>query len=260
MAERLASLKRRAAEAGSPVIYVNDIRQWQSDLTTAQALSRYDVRGPPSGRNPTALPKRIFVLKPKHSGFSPQRLIRCSILERQDAYLDGSDRRHLRAFHRQRRLHARFHLVIPRTASPPAMRREPPRARTDAQSAKGRHPPLDRPRPPQTEKASRTCWRRDDRSTAAVAAVRSPGMNRSLRSASTGESVDARAGGGPYLLRPQSRTAQHRRFNQLSLTGDTLHVAHSSQQGLSICFFLLFFSLVGQALTGHQEYNQINGA
>lgn len=71
MALRLAALKRRAAAAGVPVIYVNDnFGRWRSDFhqTVAHCTARsspgrlVSQRLRPTGRD-------YFVLKPKHSGF-----------------------------------------------------------------------------------------------------------------------------------------------------------------------------------------------
>jgi nicotinamidase-related amidase len=71
MALRLARLKRRAAGAGVPVIYINDnFGQWRSDFrrTVAHCTAasspgrRVSLRLRPSSRD-------YFVLKPKHSGF-----------------------------------------------------------------------------------------------------------------------------------------------------------------------------------------------
>jgi nicotinamidase-related amidase len=71
MALRLVRLKRKAAAAGVPVIYINDnFGQWRSDFrqTVAHCTSasspgrRVSRRLRPSGRD-------YFVLKPKHSGF-----------------------------------------------------------------------------------------------------------------------------------------------------------------------------------------------
>jgi nicotinamidase-related amidase len=71
MALRLAVLKRRAAAAGVPVIYVNDnFGQWRSDFR--QTVAHCTARSSPGRRvserlRPTA--RDYFVLKPKHSGF-----------------------------------------------------------------------------------------------------------------------------------------------------------------------------------------------
>ena len=71
MALRLAVLKRRAAAAGVPVIYVNDnFGQWRSDFrqTVAHCTARTSPGRLVSQRlRPTA--RDYFVLKPKHSGF-----------------------------------------------------------------------------------------------------------------------------------------------------------------------------------------------
>ncbi len=71
MAGRLAALKRRAATAGVPIIYVNDnFGQWRSDFrrTIAHCTSR---RSPGRRVSQQLLPaaRDYFVLKPKHSGF-----------------------------------------------------------------------------------------------------------------------------------------------------------------------------------------------
>jgi nicotinamidase-related amidase len=71
MAPRLLALKRRAARARVPVVYVNDnFGQWRSDF-------RKTVRHCTSARSPGKRVSRLlrpgrddyFVLKPKHSGF-----------------------------------------------------------------------------------------------------------------------------------------------------------------------------------------------
>ena len=71
MALRLAALKRRAAAAGVPVIYVNDnFGQWRSDFrqTVAHCTARSSPGRLVSQRlRPTA--RDYFVLKPKHSAF-----------------------------------------------------------------------------------------------------------------------------------------------------------------------------------------------
>lgn len=72
MAERLAALKRRAKEAGVPVIYVNDnFGKWQSDFKKIlEHCLKDDVRGRPLAE--LLRPEDdddYFVLKPKHSGF-----------------------------------------------------------------------------------------------------------------------------------------------------------------------------------------------
>jgi nicotinamidase-related amidase len=70
MARRLALLKRRAAAAGVPVIYVNDNFGWRSDFrqTVAHCTARTSPGRVVSHRlRPTA--RDYFVLKPKHSGF-----------------------------------------------------------------------------------------------------------------------------------------------------------------------------------------------
>src|SRR4051812_32504708 len=71
MAVRLSALKRRAAAAGVPCVYVNDnFGQWRSDFrqTVAHCTSRSSPGRRVSQRlRPTV--RDYFVLKPKHSGF-----------------------------------------------------------------------------------------------------------------------------------------------------------------------------------------------
>lgn len=70
-AKRLAALRRRAREAGMPVIYVNDnFGHWQSDFR--EQIERCSSRDCPGHAVAGMLtPERddYFVLKPKHSGF-----------------------------------------------------------------------------------------------------------------------------------------------------------------------------------------------
>jgi nicotinamidase-related amidase len=70
-ARSIAALKKRANQAGVPVIYVNDnYGKWQSDFNR---LVEHCLQGPGRGREVVELllPKEedYFVLKPKHSGF-----------------------------------------------------------------------------------------------------------------------------------------------------------------------------------------------
>jgi nicotinamidase-related amidase len=71
MAQKLVALKKRAREAGVPVIYVNDnFGKWTSDFRrTVDHCVRKDSRG----REIVAMLRPddddYFVLKPKHSGF-----------------------------------------------------------------------------------------------------------------------------------------------------------------------------------------------
>jgi nicotinamidase-related amidase len=71
MSVSLARLKRRAATAGAPVIYVNDnFGRWRSDFrrTVAHCTARSSPGHRVSRRlRPTS--RDYFVLKPKHSGF-----------------------------------------------------------------------------------------------------------------------------------------------------------------------------------------------
>ena len=71
MAGPLARLKRRAAAAGIPAIYINDnFGQWRSDFR--RTVAHCTSRSSPGHRVSRRLrPRRsdYFVLKPKHSGF-----------------------------------------------------------------------------------------------------------------------------------------------------------------------------------------------
>ncbi|HVE79364.1 MAG TPA: isochorismatase family cysteine hydrolase [Gemmatimonadaceae bacterium] len=71
MARRLARLKRRAKEAGIPVIYANDnFGRWRSDFRRLLAHCLRDgVRGRPVAELLGPEPDDYFVLKAKHSGF-----------------------------------------------------------------------------------------------------------------------------------------------------------------------------------------------
>lgn len=71
MAAPLARLKRRAATAGVPTIYINDnFGQWRSDFR--RTVAHCTARSSPGHRVSRRLRPTVrdyFVLKPKHSGF-----------------------------------------------------------------------------------------------------------------------------------------------------------------------------------------------
>jgi nicotinamidase-related amidase len=70
-AKAIASLKRRARQAGVPAVYVNDnFGRWRSDFrsTLAHCL-REGVPGKPIAKILRPHEDDYFVLKPKHSGF-----------------------------------------------------------------------------------------------------------------------------------------------------------------------------------------------
>src|SRR5690242_12551549 len=71
MAHRIAELKRRAEQAGVPVIYVNDnFGRWRSDFSAQVEHCLHDgVRGQPLAELLQPNENDYFVLKPKHSGF-----------------------------------------------------------------------------------------------------------------------------------------------------------------------------------------------
>jgi nicotinamidase-related amidase len=71
MAQKIAALKRRAKQAGVPVIYVNDnFGRWRSDFNTqVEHCLKDGVRGRPVAELLRPDTDDYFVLKPKHSGF-----------------------------------------------------------------------------------------------------------------------------------------------------------------------------------------------
>ena len=71
MARALAGLKRRAREAGIPVVYVNDnFGRWRSDFRQQlEHCLNDDVRGRPVVELLVPDDEDYFVLKPKNSGF-----------------------------------------------------------------------------------------------------------------------------------------------------------------------------------------------
>lgn len=71
MAHQIAELKRRAKEAGVPVVYVNDnFGRWRSDFTAqVDHCLRDGVPGKPIVELLHPGKEDYFVLKPKHSGF-----------------------------------------------------------------------------------------------------------------------------------------------------------------------------------------------
>lgn len=71
MADRIARLKRRARDAGLPVIDVNDnFGRWRSDFNAqVRHCLEDDVRGRPVAERLRPEDDDYFVLKPKHSGF-----------------------------------------------------------------------------------------------------------------------------------------------------------------------------------------------
>jgi nicotinamidase-related amidase len=71
MARQIQALKRRAREAGVPVIYVNDnFGRWRSDFNSQVEHCVEDgSRGKPIAELLRPEKEDYFVLKPKHSGF-----------------------------------------------------------------------------------------------------------------------------------------------------------------------------------------------
>ena len=70
-AKYTAALRKRAKQAGVPVIYCNDnFGRWRSDFRTLlEHVLHDDVRGKPIAELLTPDENDYFVLKPKHSGF-----------------------------------------------------------------------------------------------------------------------------------------------------------------------------------------------
>ena len=70
-AKATAALRRRAKQAGVPVIYCNDnFGRWRSDFRALlEHVLQDDVRGKPIAELLAPDDKDYFVLKPKHSGF-----------------------------------------------------------------------------------------------------------------------------------------------------------------------------------------------
>src|SRR5687767_2831385 len=70
-AKAVAALRRRAKQAGVPVIYCNDnFGKWRSDFRSLlEHVLTDDVRGKPIGELLAPDEEDYFVLKPKHSGF-----------------------------------------------------------------------------------------------------------------------------------------------------------------------------------------------
>jgi nicotinamidase-related amidase len=71
IAKNIAALKRRAKQAGVPVVYINDnFGKWQSDFSKLiEHCLEDDVRGRPLAKLLLPDDDDYFVLKPKHSGF-----------------------------------------------------------------------------------------------------------------------------------------------------------------------------------------------
>jgi nicotinamidase-related amidase len=71
VAERLADLKKRAREAGAPVVYANDnFGRWRSDLSAVvERCLEPGCKGRPLAERLRPGREDYFVLKPKHSAF-----------------------------------------------------------------------------------------------------------------------------------------------------------------------------------------------
>ena len=104
VAAQIAALKRRATQAGIPVVSVNDnFGRWQSDFAKLLAHCLEDgVRGQPLAEQLRPEPDDYFVLKPKHSGFYATTLdLLLRLSPGAHRHPHRADRGHLCALHRE---------------------------------------------------------------------------------------------------------------------------------------------------------------
>ena len=117
MARRLAALKRRAARAGVPSVYVNDnFGRWRSDFRTLTAhCLRAGGRGAPVARLLRPKEEDYFVLKPKHSGFFATPLeVLLAYLQARTVVLTGVTGEMCVLFTANDAFLRDFHLFVPR--------------------------------------------------------------------------------------------------------------------------------------------------
>jgi nicotinamidase-related amidase len=117
LAERLATLKRRARDAGVPTIYVNDnFGKWRSDLAKLVRHCLDDgVRGRPLAERLRPDDEDYFVLKPKHSGFFSTTLeTLLAYLEARTLVLTGLTTDRCVFFTACEAYLRDFHLIVPR--------------------------------------------------------------------------------------------------------------------------------------------------
>ena len=116
MAERIVALKRRAKEAGVPVIYVNDnFGKWQSDFQRIMAhVIDNDTCGRPVAELLRPEEDDYFVLKPKHSAFYSTTLdVLLDYLQPQTLVLTGMATDVCVLFTANDAYMRDFHLVVP---------------------------------------------------------------------------------------------------------------------------------------------------
>jgi nicotinamidase-related amidase len=116
MAEKIATLRARAAGHGVPTIYVNDnFGKWQSDFKKQLRHTLDDgCRGKPVAEILQPAPEDYFVLKPKHSGFFSTTLdILLEYLEAKTLILTGIAGNNCVLFTANDAYMRDFHLVIP---------------------------------------------------------------------------------------------------------------------------------------------------
>jgi len=116
IAEHIAGLKRRARQAGIPVIYVNDnFGKWRSDFSKLIAhCLEDDVRGRRLVQLLQPNQEDYFVLKPKHSGFFSTTLdTLLAYLQTKTIILAGIAGNICVLFTAQDAFMRDFHLIIP---------------------------------------------------------------------------------------------------------------------------------------------------
>ncbi|HVJ22609.1 MAG TPA: isochorismatase family cysteine hydrolase [Burkholderiales bacterium] len=116
-AKATAALRRRAKQAGVPVIYCNDnFGRWRSDFRTLlEHVLQDDVRGKPIAELLAPDEQDYFVLKPKHSGFHSTSLdVLLGHLGANTLILTGIAGNMCVLFTAQDAYMRDFHLVVPR--------------------------------------------------------------------------------------------------------------------------------------------------
>jgi nicotinamidase-related amidase len=117
MAKAIASLKRRAKDAGIPVVYANDnFGRWQSNFNNQVEHCLQDgVRGRPVVELLKPEEDDYFVLKPKHSGFYSTALdVLLEYLQAESVILAGIAANICVLFTANDAYMRDFHLYVPR--------------------------------------------------------------------------------------------------------------------------------------------------
>ena len=116
-AKATAALRKRAKQAGVPVIYCNDnFGKWRSDFRSLLEHCLHDeVRGRPIAQLLAPDEEDYFVLKPKHSGFHSTTLdVLLAHLEAQTLILTGIAGNFCVLFTAQDAYMRDFKLIVPR--------------------------------------------------------------------------------------------------------------------------------------------------